>query len=255
MNKVILILLDGMRSDSLQKCGNPYVEKFKKDSTYCVKGQTIFPPLTLPVHVSLFYDVEPNIHKTFTNVFFANDDVKTGLIEQLKKHGKKNAFFYDWEQLRNVYRAGNVDRALYVANDLQNSGEEVLTENAIEYINREKPDFTFFYCGSPDATGHRKNLMSKEYLLRVNELWNVVKKIRESISEDYTVIVTSDHGGHLDNHGEDVPEDMTIPVFFNGKDFEKNRELKEFSILDVAPTVAKLLSVPIDESWQGKPII
>ena len=31
--------------------------------------------------------------------------------------------------------------------------------------------------------------------------------------------MTADHGGHNRNHGDDVPEDMTIPVVLKGKRF------------------------------------
>ena len=42
----------------------------------------------------------------------------------------------------------------------------------------------------------------------------------ERLGEEYTVIITADHGGHDRMHGTDMAEDMTIPMFFIGADFE-----------------------------------
>ena len=65
------------------------------------------------------------------------------------------------------------------------------------------------------------------------------------------MIVTSDHGGHERTHGEDIPEDMTIPVLFCGPKFEENKALDECSIKDIAVTVADLLEVPKVKEWEG----
>lgn len=52
-------------------------------------------------------------------------------------------------------------------------------------------------------------------------------------------------------HGTEMPEDMTIPLFFMGPRFEKGKVLPEGSIKDVAPTVAALLDCEPAEEWEG----
>ena len=74
----------------------------------------------------------------------------------------------------------------------------------------------------------------------------------EQLQEEYTVIITADHGGHGRTHGTDMPEDMTIPVIVIGEGFEPKSTLSSTSILDIAPTVVKLLGVTPDEEWEGK---
>ena len=46
--------------------------------------------------------------------------------------------------------------------------------------------------------------------------------------------MTADHGGHNRNHGDDVPEDMTIPVVLKGKRFPSGTELEAVPIKDIA---------------------
>ena len=74
----------------------------------------------------------------------------------------------------------------------------------------------------------------------------------EALSGEYTIFLTSDHGGHDRTHGLDIPEDMTIPIFCLGPDFPAGREMPGLTILDVAPTIARLLGAEIPREWEGR---
>jgi arylsulfatase A-like enzyme len=52
-----------------------------------------------------------------------------------------------------------------------------------------------------------------------------------------------------------MPEDMLIPIIIKGKDFEAGKILENATILDIAPTVTKLLGLEADEEWEGKSLI
>ena len=71
----------------------------------------------------------------------------------------------------------------------------------------------------------------------------------------YTMIVTADHGGHQRSHGTDCSEDMTIPVFFRGKDITPGKINKAISITDIAPTIVNFLGVEPDSDWEGASIL
>ena len=45
-SKVILISIDGMRSDALQQCGNPFVKKLEQICTYNYDSRSVFPYLS-----------------------------------------------------------------------------------------------------------------------------------------------------------------------------------------------------------------
>ena len=89
----------------------------------------------------------------------------------------------------------------------------------------------------------------------VNKAVGCIEKVYRSLPEGYTMIVLADHGGHDRSHGTDKPEDMTIPVCICGPKFEEGKELEGTSILDVAPTVVKLLEVPRVKEWEGKELV
>ena len=79
-----------------------------------------------------------------------------------------------------------------------------------------------------------------------------VKRVAEIAGDEYTIIVTADHGGHDRAHGSEMPEDMTIPMFFMGNAFEAGKELTDVSILDIAPTIVDVMGVQPAREWEGK---
>ena len=97
--------------------------------------------------------------------------------------------------------------------------------------------------------------MSKTYLDIISNAINNVKRVREKFGEEYTIIVTADHGGHDRCHGTQLDEDMTIPMFFFGNAFNGGRVLENVTILDIAPTIAQIMKVPCAPEWEGKCLV
>lgn len=253
--KVILILVDGMRPDGYLGCGNPYAQKLIEESEYSMKAQTVFPSVTLPCHISLFYGVAPDRHGTTTNDFAPQVRPVKGLIEHIHDAGGKCGSFYNWEQLRDVSKPGHLDRVFYVDQMKLENADGVVTDYCIDYIEKEDPDFVFLYLGFTDEMGHWNGWMSEEYLTTVNNAVSCIEKVKNRFGDTHDIIVTADHGGHMRGHGSDTVEDMTIPILFSGPSFRKNVELDNLNIMDIAPTVCKILGAPTSPEWEGKSIL
>lgn len=56
-------------------------------------------------------------------------------------------------------------------------------------------------------------------------------------------------------HRTDCTEDMTIPLIIRGENFPAGSTLEDASILDIAPTVAKLLNTAPDHEWEGRTLL
>ena len=252
-SKVILMSIDGMRPDGLAQCGNPYVEQLKKEASYTFAAQTVFPSVTLPCHMSLFYSLPPMRHGVTSNTFVPQVHHVTGLFEKLKAYGSVNAFFYGWEPLRDVAPPASCKFATYINAYMDESVDTLLTDEAMGTIRERKPDFVFLYQVETDEKGgHDAGWMTDEYLRRIHIAIGNAKRVIEEFGDEYTVIITADHGGHDRMHGSDLPEDMTIPMFFRGPQFEAGRELEGVSILDITPTIASLMGVEPEREWEGK---
>lgn len=256
--KVLLILCDGMRPDSLAACGNPYVDRFRAQSAATLSARTVMPSVTLPCHMSLFLSVDPERHGILTNTYVPQVRPIDGLVDHLYRYGKRCAMFYTWEPLRDLTRPGSLCRSVFA--DQRDPGPMEATEAilapALSALTEEGPDFVFLYLGAPDELGHDEGWMSPGYLRAVSHAWDCIRQVMERLPSCYTVFVTADHGGHGRSHGEDGPEDMTIPLMIRGEGFAPGSDLPgDVSIKDLTPTIAALLGVPANRDWEGRCLV
>ena len=254
--KLILISIDGMRPDGLKNCNSEVLERLKSMASYTFNAKTVYPSITLPCHMSLFYGVEPMRHGIISNVFVPQVHQINGLFEKINAFGGVSAVFYGWEQMRNVAPAGTCKYATYINAYNEDSVDTILTNSAINLIEQKNPDFVYLYQVDTDEKGgHDNGWMSEEYLRRVKIAIENAYRVTEKFKDEYTIIITADHGGHDRMHGTSMIEDMTIPMFFIGSDFEKNKELNNVSILDIAPTIAKVMGFEPEKEWEGKSLV
>lgn len=255
MMRTIVILVDGMRPDALK--GIPQAERLIERATYTMSAKTVMPSVTLPCHMSLFHSVDPTRHGTTTNTYTPQVRPIRGLCEVLAAQGKKNAFFYNWEELRDLSRPGSLAFSYFCSGPAvgYEKANEAVADAAIEYLRRENVDFAFVYLGHTDEAGHQYGWMSDPYLAAMRSSWELIERIVDSLDEEDHVIITADHGGHDRIHGTDLPEDMTIPLLLIGRRFEAGKELALADIKDIAPTVAALLGVQADSQWEGTSLL
>lgn len=248
--KVILVLIDGMGSEGFQACTHPYARKMTQLGWYNPSSQVVLPSQTLPCHMSLFHSVDPMRHGITSNTYTPMARPLPGLFEQLKAAKKTTAMFYGWEQLRDVARPGVMTYASFFHYAQAPDSDQILTQQALARIRESKPDFVFLYLASTDDRGHRFGWMTPEYRQCVYDAIGSVEQVVNAVSEEYTVIVTADHGGHDRSHGTDDPRDLYVPVFLFGEDLAPGTAF-ESTILDIAPTIAQIMDIDPAEDWEG----
>ena len=253
--KIMLILVDGMRPDALTNVAT--AQKIIASGKSTMTATTVFPSITLPCHMSLFHSVDPSRHGTTTNTYMPQVRPISGLCETLKIAGKKSAFFYSWNELRDLVRPSILSHACFFRGfeyGYLRAGQ-YLVEEATRILNEYPIDFSFLYLGHPDAAGHHSGWMEEEYMESVKTSWDNIEKVISSLPEDYSFIITADHGGHGRGHGSLLPEDMTIPMIFVGEIADRIQSLENANIKDLAPTIAALLDVEADPDWEGKSLV
>lgn len=257
MSKVVLVSIDGMRADAPKICKSSFVGELMERGSYTFTAKTVYPSVTLPCHLSLFYSQPPQRHGTQTNTYVSPVRPINGLFEQLYYSGKRSATYTGWEPMRNISRA---DEILFASEYIRaysfDHTDAMLTDSAIRYMKLAHPDFVFLHQVETDEKGgHDTGWMSETYLDYVRLAFENVRRIYEEFGDEYQIIITADHGGHDRCHGTDAPEDMTIPMFFLGTSFESGQDLGEISILDIAPTVAKIIGIQPVQGWEGKSVV
>ena len=253
--KTLLILVDGMRPDALANC--KAAQKVMAHSVYTLNAQTVMPSVTLCCHMSLFFGMIPEHHGTKGNTYMPPSRQLLSVFDTFAIAKKKVASFYGWGQLRDLCHPASLDYSLLIkgATFGWEQTNNRLTDAAIGYINENDPDLTFLYLGYPDEAGHAHGWMSTEYMHAIENSWENIARIMNSIPKDYAVIITADHGGHDRTHGTDSPEDMTIPLIFAGAERNLVGNLENVNIIDIAPTVAALAGFAPNADWEGKSLL
>ena len=253
--KVLLVSVDGMRPDALPKVKN--AQKLIARSAYNMNAQTVIPSVTLPCHMSMFHSVDPARHGTTTNTYAPQVRPIKGICEVLLKNKRTSAFFYNWEEIRDLSRPASLTHACFISGGKlgYEKANPMTADAAINFLTKENIDFAFLYFGYPDAAGHTFGWMGEQYFASLENCWYQIERVVEALGDEYTVIITADHGGHERSHGTELPEDMTIPMIMLGKDVKPGEAFEGANIKDIPPTVVKLLGVEPDEEWEGKSLI
>ena len=256
--KVVLILVDGMRSDSMQPTKHPFYQQLIAHSSYSLKVRTVMPSVTLPCHMSLFHSVTPERHGIRSNTYAIQPNQVKDICKVLREQGKKSGMFFSWEELRDLTRPGTLAVSEFINGDIfsYEKANKILTDRVIARIHSGNlPDFTFLYLGWVDEAGHRHGWMGPQYLKAVNGSIDCIQRVAENLPDDHLLVVTADHGGHDRTHGLNIPEDMIIPVFFYHKSFSSQMLSGEPSIMDIAPSIVSLMNCKPDPQWQGKTLL
>ena len=165
--RVILFVFDGLRPDGLQQASTPYVDRLISQGASTYTARTVMPSSTLPCHTSMFRGVTPQRHGILTNTWVPQVRPVPSLVDVLHQAGKRTAFFYNWEQLRDLADPGSLDRSYYMNNCHEPNGDKDLASLAAATLREWTPDFAFVYLGGTDIAGHDHGWMSDGYLAAI----------------------------------------------------------------------------------------
>jgi predicted AlkP superfamily pyrophosphatase or phosphodiesterase len=251
---VVLVMVDGLRPDAITSECAPALTGLMGRGSWTRRAQSVMPCVTLPCHMSIFHAVPPARHGVTTNNWSPMARPIPGLVDVARAAGRRCGAYYNWEPLRNLSQPGSLDHSYFRDNVKSRDGDDVISAAAVRSLPADRPDFAFVYHGTTDEVGHDYGWMSAEYLAQVARVDRLVGDLLAVLrpDEDY-VLVQADHGGHARNHGTEAPEDMTIPWIVAGPAVRAGQELQsEVSLLDTAPTLARLLGLTAHDHWEGR---
>jgi hypothetical protein len=150
-------------------------------------------------------------------------------------------------------------------NGAEYTGDINTWNKSMEILDRDKPNLVLINLLECDSWGHAGNW--ERYLAAIQKtddyayrLWNYIQS-NEHYKDKTTLIITNDHGRHLDGrrtgymeHGDGCEGCRSIYMLGLGPDFEKNKVVtSEYEQIDISQTVAKLLNFSVPTS-DGKVI-
>jgi predicted AlkP superfamily pyrophosphatase or phosphodiesterase len=254
VRRVLVISVDGLRPDALAAAeGVPHVAALQARGTSARSARTVVPPLTLPAHVSMLTGYLPAGHGvSWNDGWHPEQRLRVPSVFGLaRRAGLRTVLVTGKLKFRQFDEAGCLDSFVLANGD-------VAVANAAVVAIQAGFDLMLVHLADVDAVGHRSGWMSAEYLDQVAAADRAVGRILAALPSGTTVILTADHGGNARGHGEDRPEDMSIPWVIAGPGVLMGYTLPpqaKVTTLDTAATAAYVLGFALPSDAGGRPVL
>lgn len=255
---VLLVSIDGLRPDAIEKFGAPTLQRLIKEGSYSLSARTIMPSTTLPSHTSMLSGERPDHHGVvWNNVTSAKVDVVEfpTLFSVAREHGYQTAAFFSKAKFSPLQRPGTLDYSQAPGGWFGTWNSERTVGDVQAHLEAHKPNVLFVHLSDPDSAGHGSGWMSEAYGRAVRDADTALGYLLSSADKaygkgNYSVIVTADHGGREYGHGTADPRDVTIPWIAWGRGVHPGEMAGEdIETIDTAPTVLWLLGVKYPSDW------
>ena len=290
VNRVLLIGLDGLNPSCLKDTS--YFDYFLQNGSYTFTAKSTYEAWSSTGWSSLLCSLDSSDTGIFDNSWvpswLKSDKSQktitavegetqpfTCIFETIKtqKRNYRTGFYYDWDWLEyfgNKYIMGKyIDDEFSCRDGDFSECDEIIKKLFHEKVERiwvgSKEDFEFFflYLGAIDYMGHTKGWCGSEYMFSIANVDMYIREIlkvmeEKNILKDTYIMLTSDHGASIGafNHGEQNDDNLFVPFFVMGPGVRKNYEIMgNVHLLDVAPTVVKMLRLKKYQKWRGKAVM
>ncbi len=281
---VLLVTIDTLRADHVGVYGAPEAQTPSLDAL--ATGGTRFEtaiaatPLTLPSHASLLTGLDPPRHGVRHNgVYHLGDRVET-LAERFRAAGYATGAItgavvlarrYGLDQGFERYDDGTTSRVSGAGGFLERNAGEV-TDRALGWLGSASHPFLLwvhyydphhdYRPPQPFASRFAANPYDGEIAYVDSELGRLLDGLESrGLRERTLILVTSDHGESLGEHGESThaytlyDAVLRVPLILSGPGVPQGRVVPSLvRAVDVAPTLLALAGLPAFAEADGEPL-
>ena len=280
---LLVVTIDTLRADRVGAYGyrearTPHLDRLASEGVV-FEDVTAQVPVTLPSHASLFTGLLPPTHGVRDNTYFRLDTEARTLAEVLKAQGYETAAFvsafvldssFGLDQGFDVYDdevAGRADSAGTIA---ERRGELVTRAFAswLEKRSSGRPFFAWLHYFDPHLPYAPPSPYPPGYDGEIAYADAQVGRVLEALDasglgKDTLVVVTSDHGESLGEHGEKshgffvYDSTLRVPLILKSAASlpEGERIAAPVRTIDIFPTVLEALRVAVPEASQGRSLL
>ena len=268
MGKVILVLSDGLRYDTAV-AGMGYLGHLveaRLASLYKVIGE--LPSMSRPMYETIHTGLTASEHGVVSNLVVRRSR-KPNVFQSAVQAGRTTAAAAYW-WFSELYNRAPYDRI----DDREVDNESLLIQHGRFYTEDEYPDIDLFATAAMlarrfqpdyllvhpmgmDYAGEKHGANSAEYRTHAirQDKW-LATYLTEWLERGYNLLITGDHGMSVDgHHGGTTPDVREVPLYIIRPGIAGKGDTKEVvSQLQIAPTLCKLLDVPIPDTMQQPPV-
>ena len=268
-HKVILILSDGLRYDTAV-AGMGYLGHLvesRRASLYKIWGEV--PSMSRPMYETIHTGLPVGEHGIVSNAVVRRS-ARPNVFQAAHDAGKVTAAAsYAWfSELYNRVPYDPIDDReiddvtlpiqhgrFYTEDDYP---DVELLRTAALLARRYQPDYLLIHPMGMDHTGETFGADSSQYRNHAirQDAW-LAPLVVEWMEAGCTILLTGDHGLNADHlHGGTTPDVREVPLYLIRPGEENLGDTGQTkSHLQIAPTVLRLMGVPIPETMRGEPLV
>jgi predicted AlkP superfamily pyrophosphatase or phosphodiesterase len=268
MNKVIFVLCDGLRYDAAVAGMGflGHLVESRRASLYKVIGE--LPSLSRPMYETIHTGLTASEHGILSNLVVRRSNQPNVFQAAVQAGRTTAAVAYHWfSELYNRAPFDNVmdrevdDPSLLIQHGRFYTQDEYpdidLIATAGMLVRRFDPDYMLLHPMGMDYMGETHGSDSAEYRSRaINQDKWLAPYIAEWLERGYSILLSGDHGMNPDgHHGGTTPGEREVPLYLMGTDAAGKGDTGQvISQLQIAPTICKLLGVPIPATMKHSPV-
>jgi hypothetical protein len=281
---VILVVLEGIKSSSIQGGATPTLARLAKEGVVTWSAQSITPPLTVPAMASLLTGLQVEKHRVtaeWETYDFARSFMRSPTVFDYMDlaGGKDTGVFLMDERLYQLVRP-----EIYVDSQVCGYTKPQCTpEKASEYIKDflqkvtsekgygfrlfEVPNLLLVHLPTAVKVGQKSGWDSEKYSNALRSIDTAVEQIIQTYKElevlDKTMVIitglnsgpvsTTSEGAKPVSTGTPAPElDPTVPWIAWGANIKKNQPITQsVSLLDTGATIMYALGLETHTEWDS----
>lgn len=283
--KCLLVLLDGIPADVLEKTATPNIDKISEIGGYARAyiggekgGISESPTISAVGYNSMLTGTWANKHNVWGNsikkpnysyptifkaardsnpeitlgIYSTWEDNRTKLLGERLPETNKLSLNYIFDSYEKDTVAFPHDEQREYIKDIDN----LVVVEAAKSIKKDAPDLSWVYLEYTDDMGHKfgdsPEMIAAVKLAdkQIGDLYKVIKEREKKHKEEWLLIITTDHGRSPKDgkgHGGQSDRERTTWIVLN-KSNVNDRFNKELAIVDIFPTVAQFLEIQLTET-------
>ena len=274
--RVLFIGIDGCRFDALEKADAPNLDRLRAEG--CYSDRTLIlgdrsrgnNTVSGPGWSSLLTGVWADKHGVNSNKFETpHYDRFPHFFRRVKDAFPQamTASIAGWPPIaQKIVSAADVNEETSEAEKYV-PGDELAAKRAVDLLRHADPTVLFVYFGQVDEHGHSFGFSPDvpEYVKAIERVdghvglvLGALRARRNYATENWLVLVSTDHGGKGKDHGNghNVPEILHGFTIVNGAASDRGRIEQTTYLVDVPVTALAHIGVKLDPEWKldGKPV-
>ncbi|MDX1962053.1 MAG: sialate O-acetylesterase [Pirellulales bacterium] len=278
VKKVLLVGIDGVRGDAIEYSQAENLKQLIATGAYTDKMDVLGQRKTNADTASgsgwstIINGIQADKHGIVGNDFRGHKlAAYPSFLARIKsaRPAAEVAAFVSWQPMYDHCLA-QADFARLVLDGDKNGyrdADRLVAEAAAKYLETSDPAAIFVYFGHTDSAGHGYGFHPKSYKytnaieevdLHLAKVLAAVKNRKTAATEDWLIMVCTDHGGQGRGHsgGRDIPEIRNGFCILSGRGVKPGRLRDTHANVDLYPTILRHLEVEIPAKWNldGQPI-